>query len=117
MWRARAWRSSRARSPRSAASATRWPPSVKPEVLKRYGTIRMRRGLAVVSVRNGTCQGCNMNIPPQLYNTLQRGLSIETCPSCHRIIYWEDLMKDDVRRATDRLICSNPQRVPNLRVL
>lgn len=68
---------------------------VKPEVLKRYGTIRIRRGLAVVSVRNGTCQGCNMNIPPQLYNTLQRGQTIETCPSCHRIIYWEDLMKDD----------------------
>jgi predicted nucleic acid-binding Zn-ribbon protein len=67
---------------------------IKPEVLKRYGTIRMRRGLAVVSVRNGTCQGCNMNIPPQLYNTLQRGQTIETCPSCHRIIYWEDLMKD-----------------------
>ena len=73
---------------------------VKPEVLKRYGTIRMRRGLAVVSVRNGTCQGCNMNIPPQLYNTLQRGLSIETCPSCHRIIYWEDLMKDKDDAAT-----------------
>jgi hypothetical protein len=68
---------------------------VKPEMLKRYSTIRMRRGLAVVSVRNGTCQGCNMNIPPQLYNTLQRGQTIETCPSCHRIIYWEDLMKDE----------------------
>ncbi len=66
---------------------------IKPEVMKRYSTIRMRRGLAVVSVRGGTCQGCNMNIPPQLYNQLQRGLSIETCPSCHRIIYWEDLMK------------------------
>ena len=69
--------------------------AVKPEVLKRYGNIRMRRGLAVVSVRNGTCQGCNMNIPPQLYIVIQRGLTIETCPSCHRIIYWEDLMKDD----------------------
>jgi predicted nucleic acid-binding Zn-ribbon protein len=67
---------------------------VNPEVLKRYATIRMRRGLAVVSVRNGTCQGCNMNIPPQLYNVLQRGQTIETCPSCRRIIYWEDLMKD-----------------------
>jgi hypothetical protein len=67
---------------------------VKPEVLKRYSSIRMRRGLAVVSVRNGTCQGCNMNIPPQLYNVLQRGVTIETCPSCHRIIYWEELMKD-----------------------
>jgi uncharacterized protein len=69
--------------------------AVKPEVLKRYGNIRMRRGLAVVSVRNGTCQGCNMNIPPQLYIIIQRGQTIETCPSCHRIIYWEDLMKDD----------------------
>jgi predicted nucleic acid-binding Zn-ribbon protein len=67
---------------------------VRPDVLKRYGSIRMRRGLAVVSVRNGTCQGCNMNIPPQLYNLLQRGQTIETCPSCHRIIYWEELMKD-----------------------
>ena len=67
---------------------------VRPEVLKRYSGIRIRRGLAVVGVRNGTCQGCNMNIPPQLYNVLQRGSSIETCPSCHRIIYWEDLMKD-----------------------
>jgi predicted nucleic acid-binding Zn-ribbon protein len=74
--------------------------SVKPEMLKRYGTIRMRRGLAVVSVRNGTCQGCNMNIPPQLYNTLQRGQTIETCPSCHRIIYWEDLMKDEAPAST-----------------
>ncbi|MES1172055.1 MAG: C4-type zinc ribbon domain-containing protein [Bacteroidota bacterium] len=67
---------------------------VKPEVLKRYSGIRIRRGLAVVGVRNGTCQGCNMNIPPQLYNVLQRGSTIETCPSCHRIIYWEDLMKE-----------------------
>lgn len=67
---------------------------VKPDVLKRYSSIRMRRGLAVVSVRNGTCQGCNMNIPPQLYNVLQRGVSVETCPSCHRIIYWEEIMKD-----------------------
>ncbi|HVZ87925.1 MAG TPA: C4-type zinc ribbon domain-containing protein [Polyangia bacterium] len=68
---------------------------VKPDVLKRYSSIRMRRGLAVVSVRNGTCQGCNMNIPPQLFIIIQRGQTIETCPSCHRIIYWEDLMKDD----------------------
>jgi predicted nucleic acid-binding Zn-ribbon protein len=73
---------------------------VKPEMLKRYGTIRMRRGLAVVSVRNGTCQGCNMNIPPQLYNVIQRGQTVETCPSCHRIIYWEEIMKDDPAAAT-----------------
>jgi predicted nucleic acid-binding Zn-ribbon protein len=68
---------------------------IRPDVLKRYGAIRMRRGLAVTTVRNGTCQGCNMNVPPQLYNVLQRGNTIETCPYCHRIVYWENLMKDD----------------------
>jgi predicted nucleic acid-binding Zn-ribbon protein len=76
---------------------------IKPDVLKRYGTIRMRRGLAVVAVRNGTCSGCNMNMPPQLYNTLQRGTSLETCPYCHRMIYWDELMKDpkDVAAAAE----------------
>lgn len=67
---------------------------VRSDVLKRYSAIRMRRGLAVVSVRGGTCTGCNMNIPPQLYNLLQRGTSLETCPYCHRIVYWDELMKD-----------------------
>ncbi len=68
--------------------------NVRADVLKRYGAIRMRRGLALAPVSNGTCRGCNMNIPPQLFNVLQRGTTIETCPYCHRIIYWDELMKD-----------------------
>jgi uncharacterized protein len=68
--------------------------SVRADVLKKYSAIRMRRGLAVVPVHNGTCRGCNMNIPPQLFNTLQRGNSIELCPNCNRIIYWDKLMED-----------------------
>jgi predicted nucleic acid-binding Zn-ribbon protein len=84
--------------------------TVKPDVLKRYGAIRMRRGLAVVSVKDGTCQGCNMNIPPQLYITLQRGVSIETCPSCSRIIYWEEIMKD--APAADSLLTPTPAAKP-----
>jgi predicted nucleic acid-binding Zn-ribbon protein len=67
---------------------------VRPDVLKRYGSIRIRRGLAVVPVVRGACQGCHMKIPPQLYNLLQRGTSLEACPSCHRIIYWDELMRD-----------------------
>ena len=46
---------------------------VRPDVLKKYSAIRMRRGLAMAPVKNGTCQGCNMNIPPQVFNQLQRG--------------------------------------------
>jgi predicted nucleic acid-binding Zn-ribbon protein len=67
---------------------------VRPDVLKKYSTIRMRRGLAMAPVKNGTCQGCNMNIPPQLFNLLQRGDSIELCGNCNRIIYWDKLLEN-----------------------
>jgi predicted nucleic acid-binding Zn-ribbon protein len=67
---------------------------VEPSMLKRYAAIRMRRGLAVVPVVNGTCKGCHMAIPPQLFITLQKLRSVETCPTCARIIYWDEIMKD-----------------------
>ncbi len=67
---------------------------LRPDVLRKYGTIRMRRGMAVVAVKDGTCRGCNMNIPPQLYNVLQRGSSLELCPNCNRIIYWSKLLEE-----------------------
>jgi predicted nucleic acid-binding Zn-ribbon protein len=31
-----------------------------------------------------------MNIPPQVYNELQRCDSLKYCPSCFRIIHWQD---------------------------
>ena len=31
-----------------------------------------------------------MNIPPQLYNELQRSEQILCCPNCNRILYWEE---------------------------
>lgn len=68
--------------------------AIRPDVMKKYNAIKMKRGLAVVAVHNGTCRGCNMNIPPQLYNILQRGNSIEVCPTCNRVIYWDKLFED-----------------------
>jgi len=46
--------------------------------------------VAIVAVRDAVCQGCNMNIPPQVYNELQRCDSLKYCPHCHRIIYWQN---------------------------
>lgn len=48
------------------------------------------RGLAVVPVQQSICMGCHMNIPPQLFNELQRFDEIRYCPHCHRIIYWQE---------------------------
>ena len=62
-----------------------------PKLVKRYNFIKERRnGTAVVAVKHAICQACYMNIPPQLYNELQRGDQIMACPNCQRIIYWED---------------------------
>jgi predicted nucleic acid-binding Zn-ribbon protein len=59
---------------------------VHPPLLSRYETVRKRRTPALVTVVSGTCQGCNMSLPPQLYNTLKTTLETDICPSCHRII-------------------------------
>ncbi|HEY8208127.1 MAG TPA: C4-type zinc ribbon domain-containing protein [Myxococcaceae bacterium] len=67
--------------------------SVDGTLLRRYDTIRKKRMPALVSVIGGTCQGCNMNVPPQLYNTLRSTLGSDVCPSCHRIIYASEALE------------------------
>lgn len=61
--------------------------TVDAKLLQRYEAVRKKRMPALASVKSGICQGCNMNVPPQLYNTLCATLSTDLCPSCHRIIY------------------------------
>ncbi|MBW2226936.1 MAG: hypothetical protein JRG99_06420 [Deltaproteobacteria bacterium] len=62
---------------------------IDPELLKRYLIIKEQSpgGLAVVLVKDAVCHGCNVNIPPQLYNELFRCDSLRFCPNCQRIIY------------------------------
>ena len=64
---------------------------IDPQLLKTYLMVRDRAGgIVVTSVKDAVCCGCNMNIPPQMYNDLQRCDSLKFCPSCQRIIYWKD---------------------------
>lgn len=61
---------------------------VDANLLRRYESIRKKKLPALVGVMaGGTCQGCNMNVPPQLYNNLRTSLGTDVCPSCNRIIY------------------------------
>lgn len=61
--------------------------SIPPGLIKRYEKLReSRRGIAVVEARDGGCLGCNMQIPPQMYNNLFRGEELITCPHCQRIL-------------------------------
>ena len=54
----------------------------------RHAQAQQKDRVAVAGVQHAVCQGCHMNIPPQLYNELQRQDSIKICPLCQRIIYW-----------------------------
>ncbi|MEM1010222.1 MAG: C4-type zinc ribbon domain-containing protein, partial [Myxococcota bacterium] len=72
------------------SSRGRFTSELPKSLLKRYENIKSRRnGIAVVPATNGCCMGCNMNLPPQLYNTIQQNASLETCPNCKRILYWD----------------------------
>lgn len=59
-------------------------------LLGRYDNVRRKKMPALVTVVNGTCQGCNMNIPPQQYNTLRVSQGMDVCPNCNRIIHAPD---------------------------
>ena len=62
---------------------------IKASTLRKYDTLRLhRKGLAVVNVVDGVCQGCFMAIPPQLFNRLLRGDDLFDCPTCQRIIHF-----------------------------
>lgn len=61
---------------------------VDSNLLRKYDNIRKKRSPAMAAVQApGTCSGCNMNVPPQLYNTLRSQLGTDLCPSCNRIIF------------------------------
>ncbi len=56
-------------------------------LLARYDRIRRRFANAVVCVERGTCMGCHVNVPPQVYINLLKGEEILNCPNCQRIMY------------------------------
>lgn len=61
--------------------------SLHPELLKKYEGVKKRFSNPVAPVVKGVCQGCNMNIPPQVYNEMLKVNDLRPCPNCHRLIY------------------------------
>ena len=60
-------------------------------ILDKFYWVRGRVGRsAIVPVEKAVCQGCHLNIPPQMYNELHRCDHLEFCPHCQRIIYCKD---------------------------
>jgi len=67
---------------------------VSADILSRYEKVKNRNnGVGVISVWKQVCNGCHMNIPPQLYNELQKTTDLLSCPNCKRIMYYKDMEK------------------------
>jgi uncharacterized protein len=47
----------------------------------------------VVEAKEEICQGCNMNIPPQLFVELKKNEDIVHCPQCRRILYFKNIIE------------------------
>ncbi len=67
-------------------------------VLSRYRRIQQAwQGTAVVPVNSrGSCGGCHRQIPPQMYNTLLKQNSLESCPYCNRFVFVDTAEQDNV---------------------
>ncbi len=64
---------------------------VDPRMLASYDRIRTARqnvGLAIAN--GGHCRACNVKLPPQMFNELQKANEIINCPSCKRILMFKN---------------------------
>jgi len=52
--------------------------------------LQILNGIAVTEAKEEICQGCNMNIPPQLFVELKKNEEIMHCPQCRRILYFKN---------------------------
>jgi predicted nucleic acid-binding Zn-ribbon protein len=63
---------------------------IESKLFKLYNTLKEKRqGVGVVSAKNETCQGCFVNVPPQMFIEVQKNNILIRCPNCNRILYWE----------------------------
>lgn len=52
--------------------------------------VQNKKGVGIVPIHGQVCQGCNMILPVQFVNDVRSNYSIEYCPYCSRILFYED---------------------------
>ncbi len=57
---------------------------------RKYDFLAKRRFPPVAKAENNNCLGCNMGIPPQMFNQLYDMKEMMQCPHCTRILYIEE---------------------------
>ncbi len=70
-------------------------PALDQEILFKFQRIIQRNSEGIVAVRNGVCTGCHMILPAQFANLVREGDSINFCPYCSRILFYEESGDED----------------------
>jgi predicted nucleic acid-binding Zn-ribbon protein len=66
-------------------------PGIDAKILSQYERILANRdGLAIVLVKDNSCMGCNMFVPPQVINLIKMYSNIITCEICNRMLYVDE---------------------------
>jgi predicted nucleic acid-binding Zn-ribbon protein len=64
-----------------------------PALVKRYERIAERRGTAVAIINGEMCSACRTTMPPQLVLQVYKGVVLETCAVCQRILVHEAMTR------------------------
>ncbi len=67
---------------------------VPKSIVKRYERLKTGITNVVLIIKDGTCTGCRMALPPQLTIELQRANELHQCPHCRRIIIHKSVVED-----------------------
>ncbi|MBI5201150.1 MAG: hypothetical protein HY925_06160 [Elusimicrobia bacterium] len=64
-------------------------PTIPEDVMKHYDYLRKRKpgGAALAPVLKNLCGGCRIALPPQVVVEVVKAAKLQTCESCHRILY------------------------------
>lgn len=62
--------------------------NIRPAVYRKYQRIfeSSPNGKAIALAEDRVCHGCNMTLPPELFNMVLRSTRIEVCPNCQCIL-------------------------------
>jgi hypothetical protein len=64
--------------------------TLDPIIYRQYmDLLENKFGLAVAEVRNEVCQGCNLNIQPQIYAEVMKNERLHRCLQCGRYVYYD----------------------------
>lgn len=69
---------------------------IEPTLLFKFERIVKSKGGGSVAVKGRVCQGCHMELPVQFVNTVRKGETVEFCPYCSRVLYYQEGDDDEI---------------------